>query len=178
MEPYGADADTVEFVNIGTMDIFVAFEREIDFTWIFYGWDGIRAEVQGVELDYFPLDELDPQLDYYTPIFITREEMIEQDPEVVRSFMNAVARGYRYTAANPTEAARILRTYAPEIGEEHARRSLEYLSPFFLDEDGEWGVMQRLLWDEFTAFLDEHELLTNPLDIDAAYTNEFLPAEQ
>ena len=40
MELEGADADKVNFVNIGDVDYFTAVERDIDFAWIFYAWTG------------------------------------------------------------------------------------------------------------------------------------------
>ncbi|MCG8480261.1 MAG: ABC transporter substrate-binding protein, partial [Spirochaetales bacterium] len=177
MGPLGGDADDVEVINVGTMDILVAFEREIDFTWIFYGWDGVRAEIQGVDLDYFPLAEFDERLDYYTPIFITSEEMIADDPETVRAFLRALSRGYEATIADPAVAGEVLRNYAPEIDVEHARRSLDYLASYFRASADRWGVMDRAVWENFTAFMDENGLLPRPLDVEAAFTNEFLPGE-
>ncbi len=177
MGPFGGDASSVEVVNVGTMDILVAFEREIDFTWIFYGWDGVRAEVQGVELDYFPLVEFDERLDYYTPIFITSEQMIVDSPETVEAFLRALSRGYEEAIDDPAEAAAVLRRYAPEIADEHARRSLDYLASYFRADADRWGVMDRAVWENFTTFMDENGLLPRPLDVEAAFTNEYLPRE-
>lgn len=175
MEPFGGSAADVTTVNVGTMDIFVAFEREIDFTWIFYGWDGVRAEIEGIDLDYFPLVDLDQRLDYYTPIFVARRQLLDEDPELVRAFLRALTRGYEATVADPAAAAATLREYAPEIGAEHAERSLEYLADYFIDDGERWGEMDRAVWEDFTGFMDAQGLLSNPLDIDAAFTNEFLP---
>ena len=174
MAPHGSSAEDVTTVNVGTMDIFVAFQRDIDFTWIFYGWDGTRAEVEGVDLDFFPLTDLDPRLDYYTPLFIASEETLSEDPDMVEAFLRATTRGYRAVVADPDTAASVLREYAPEIGADHAVSSLRYLSDYLLADSGEWGSMDRLVWERFTDFMDEQGLLQNPLDIDAAFTNEYI----
>lgn len=175
LEPYGSSASDVTTVNIGTMDIFAGFQREIDFTWIFYGWDGVRAELEGIELDYFPLTDLDPRLDYYTPVIITGERMIREEPQTVEAVLRALARGYEAAAAEPEAAAEALRVHAPEIDAELARESLAYLAPFFVDDSGAWGSMERDVWTGFTDFMVEQELLERPLAVDAAFTNEFLP---
>ena len=46
MEKYGADFDKVEIVNIGASDFFTSVSKDVDFAWIFYGWDGIAAEIK------------------------------------------------------------------------------------------------------------------------------------
>jgi len=37
MEKYGADFSRLEIVNIGASDFFTSVERDVDFTWIYYG---------------------------------------------------------------------------------------------------------------------------------------------
>ena len=80
MEKYGADFSTLEIVNIGASDFFTSVERDVDFAWIFYGWDGIRAELTGFDLDFMLLQDVDPVLDFYTPIIIASEDTIADEP--------------------------------------------------------------------------------------------------
>ena len=72
MQCDGGDFNQIEFVDIGAIDYFVAWERgDVDFVWIFEAWDGIRAQLQGFELDYIRLTDLDCIPDYYTPVLAT-----------------------------------------------------------------------------------------------------------
>ena len=93
MQCEGGSAEDIEFIDIGWADFLSVTEADqVDFVWIFYGWGGINAELQGVELDIVMLkDYLDCIPDYYTPILITSEAMIENDPETVRTFIEASA---------------------------------------------------------------------------------------
>ena len=175
MSPYNHSADDLTTINIGTMDIIVGFEREIDLTWIFWGWDGVRSEVEGVNLSYLPLAELDPRLDYYTPVFIAGEKILSERPETAKAFLRAVSRGYEATVADPQAAADTLLTYAPEIDPELATLSLEYLSDYFIADATQWGTMKEEVWSGFSSFLDEQGLLPNPFVPQDAYTNDFLP---
>ncbi|MCB7347834.1 ABC transporter substrate-binding protein, partial [Desulfovibrio desulfuricans] len=68
--------------------------------------------MEGYDLKYIPLRELDERLDYYTPVIITSEKMIKEDPETVQKFMNAVKKGYEYAIEHPDAAAEILSKYA------------------------------------------------------------------
>ncbi len=52
MEQADADFSRVEIVNVGTTDFIASFKQGIDFRWIFYGWDGIRAELEGMKINY------------------------------------------------------------------------------------------------------------------------------
>src|SRR5690606_4777655 len=87
----GADVEKVDIVNIGNSDFFTAVERDIDFAWIYYGWTGIEAELRGDELNMQYLTDYSDKLDYYTPILMTNEDMIAEDPETVRAFTKAVS---------------------------------------------------------------------------------------
>jgi ABC-type nitrate/sulfonate/bicarbonate transport system substrate-binding protein len=173
LEPYSLSADTVKIVNIGTMDVLAAFKRHIDFAWIFYGWDGIRAEIDNITLTYLPLIEIDSRLDYYTPMFITSERMIAEEADTVRRFLRAVSRSYAEVITNPAAAARILVSQVTEIDSELARRSLEYLEPYFQADADYWGKMDLAVWQRFSTFLQD--LLPRPLDARKAFTNRFLP---
>ena len=177
MEQAGADFSTVKIVNVGTTDFIGSFRQGIDFRWIFYGWDGVRADIGGMDIDYIPLIEIDPQLDYYTPTLITRTKMIEQDPETVRAFLRAVERGYTWAAHNPDEAADIMLQVNDDLSPEFVHASQRYLSKQYLDENGRWGYMEEKLWRNFGDFLGEYGLLDESFDPEDAYTNEFLPGE-
>jgi ABC-type nitrate/sulfonate/bicarbonate transport system substrate-binding protein len=175
MEKAGADFPTVEIVNVGTTDFFASFRQGIDFRWIFYGWDGIRAEVEGRDFNYIPLIDIDPKLDYYTPVLITSNSMIEKKPEIVRAFLRATTQGYNYAIEHPDESANILLEYAEDLKPEFARASQRYLSKRYKGDAEQWGVMKEKLWRNFSDFMYEYDLLKKPLEVEEAYTNEFLP---
>ncbi|MDD3730704.1 MAG: ABC transporter substrate-binding protein, partial [Endomicrobiaceae bacterium] len=46
MEKNGADFNSVQMINIGTTDFFQALQKDIDFAWIYYGWDKVAAETK------------------------------------------------------------------------------------------------------------------------------------
>ncbi len=174
MAPYDSGSADVETVNVGTLDFIAGFEREMDFTWIFYGWSGVRAELENYELTYLPLVELDERLDYYTPVIIAAESVLESQPEMVAAFLRATQRGYLAAIERPEAAADALLVHAPETDRGLAIASLEYLAPYFRDEGEIWGYMEDTTWTRFTEFLDERGLLPNEIDPAEAFTNEFL----
>ena len=93
------------------VDAVAAVQRDFaDFYWIYYGWQGVHAELAGIEFDYLPLIDLATVLDYYTPLVLTSEGLIAEDPALVERFVQALARGYVYATIHPSEAADIWST--------------------------------------------------------------------
>ena len=178
MENVGADPSQVEFVNMGTLDFATAAQARLaDFFWIYYGWEGVHAELLGLDFAYLPLVDLDPVLDYYTPVVVARETMIAEAPETIRAFSRALARGYVYAANSPDEAAEILLRHAPELD-----RDLVLASQRWLAEESEktlalWGRQDAEVWRRFAEWSLVHGLMRRAIDSDAAFTNAFLPAE-
>ncbi|MCA1746489.1 MAG: ABC transporter substrate-binding protein [Bacteroidales bacterium] len=175
MQGEDASVEDVEIVNMGNSDFFTAVERDIDFAWIFYAWTGIEAELRDIELNMQYLADYSEQLNYYTPVIITNEAMIEEDPETVRKFMAAAAKGYDFAIENPADAAEILIEAVPDLDAELVRASQEWLSPRYQDDAEQWGVQDEAVWSNYADWMYENGLLEEELDTGGAFTNEFLP---
>lgn len=176
MDSAGADVEEVEFVNIGIGDLLAFLQRDIDLTWIYHGWDGIEAELRGLDLNVVMLEDYqDAVPDWYTPVIITSEGLIEKDPDKAARFMRATARGYEFAIANPDEAACILLKHAPELSFELVVASQQWLSSRYQDDADRWGEQKLEVWREFADWMYENGLIDSRLDAEAAFTNEFLP---
>lgn len=177
MKKENADVSTVRFINMGEADFFTAVERDIDFAWIFYAWTGIEAELRNQPLDMLYVKDYAEELDYYTPVLITNEQTIAEDPELVQSFMRATAKGYETTIADPEEAAEVLLKAVPELDRELVVNSQKWLSPKYKDDAARWGEQKEEVWVNYAQWLSSHQLLEGEFDAKTAYTNEFLPQE-
>ncbi|GIP49997.1 MULTISPECIES: ABC transporter substrate-binding protein [Paenibacillus] len=177
MDLQGADVGKVKFLNIGDADYFTAVKRDIDFAWIFYAWTGIEAELRGEPLDMLYVKDFSEQLDYYTPVLVTNEKTIKDDPELVKAFMRAVSKGYDYAIAHPEESAQILLKAVPELDKDLVVASQKWLSPKYKDDAPRWGEQKKEVWQNYSDWMHERGLLEKPLEVDAAFTNEFLPSE-
>jgi len=171
----GKDFSKLKVVNIGQDDFFTATSKNIDFAWIFEGWDVVEANRRGIDLNFIPMGEVDERLDYYTPLIISNEKLLNENPELAKKFLKATAKGYEYAIENPTEAAKILVKHAPEIDEELAIKSQEYLAHKYIDDASRWGEMKDSVWNNYTEFLKEYKLINKDLKPSEAYSNEFLP---
>lgn len=177
MDLQGADVNKVKFINIGDADYFTAVKRDIDFAWIFYAWTGVEAELRGEPLDMLYVKDFSEKLDYYTPVLVTNEKTIQDNPELVKAFMRAVTKGYQYAIDHPEEAAQILLKAVPELDKDLVVASQKWLSPKYKDDAPRWGEQKKEVWQNYSDWMFERKLLEKPLDVDAAFTNEFLPSE-
>jgi ABC-type nitrate/sulfonate/bicarbonate transport system substrate-binding protein len=174
MEKSGADFNRVDMITTGEADLLIVIEREADFAWIYYGWDGINAELKGLELNFIELRALDQALDYYTPVIITGERLIDSNPELIERFMRATEKGYQLAASDPDLAAEILLLNAPELDEELVVASQRWLAERYQGDAEVWGLQERETWELYALWMLEHGLIEQMPDIDEAFTNSFL----
>jgi len=175
MAQYDADFSKIEMVNIGDADFFASMERGIDFSWIFQAWTGIEAQLKNMPLNYISLRDENQVFDYYTPVLITSENKIAQNPELIRKFMQATAKGYQYSIDNPDQAAAILLKAVPELNQELVVASQKYLAAEYQADAPRWGEMKPEVWKDYADFMFENQLIDKNIDTQKAFTNQFLP---
>ncbi len=175
----GADAGTIQTIQLGpTSDYRAMLGREIDFAWIFFAWDGVAAEVSGEPYNIIMLsDYADCVPDYYTPLIITSEALIAENPDLARRFLRATARGYDFAIRNPDEAAAILLEQVPELqtSADIVKASARWLASRYQAEAARWGEQKREVWQAFADFSKQAGILSADIDVDKAFSNAFLP---
>lgn len=174
MEKNGADFSKLTTVDVGTEDFFIATKNNLDFEWTFEAWTNIEAKLRGFDINYIPVRDLDPALDYYTPIIATTEDTVNNKKDLAKKFMEATTKGYEYTIENPEESAKILVSKVPEISEELAVESQIYLKDKYKEDTEVFGEMKESVWDNYTKFLYDNKLINVEMKSSEAYTNEFL----
>jgi ABC-type nitrate/sulfonate/bicarbonate transport system substrate-binding protein len=157
------------------MDYFTAVKDHVDFTWIFYGWDGVSAKLKNEPINFIKLQDVDKNLDYYTPMIIANEDYLAKNPETAKKFLRAVTKGYQYAIENPEAAADLLLVDNPEIDRELAVASQKYLAAEYQSDAEKWGIMSPNIWENYGKWMYNQGLLENQLNANEAFTNEYLP---
>jgi NitT/TauT family transport system substrate-binding protein len=139
----------------------------------YWCWDVLSREVPEAELHTWRVDEIGAPA-YHSYLLGTQETTAEQNPELVRSFVQATARGFEAAAADQPQTLALLGraiVYQPtwRLG-----RSLELVATSWFHE-GRFGV-QRVeeLIAPYAAFLTSYGVLEDPMVWKDATTNEFL----
>ncbi len=173
VEKDGGDFSKVEMTAMD-MAGYSTLENNVDFIWMFWGWDGISATRQGLDLNYMELRELDSRLDYYTPVIIANNDTLENKPEVTRAFLKATKKGYEYAVQNPDESAEIIAKFIPDADLDMLKESQEYLSSKYMEDTENWGEMKASVWEGYNEFMMESKLIDRIVPADECFTNEFL----
>jgi NitT/TauT family transport system substrate-binding protein len=137
----------------------------------------IQLEQQGIKTnvirvsDYFPLA---------SDGLITSETLINQEPDVVRGFVQATMKGMQDVIDNPDEGFNTALEYIPEAqrGDTQLQRkvlqaTLDYWQSDVTAKQG-LGYTDADSWQATYKFLRDSNLLKTDVDVSKAYTNEFI----
>ena len=180
VEADGGDFSAVNLIPNAIVDEAGALrEHQTDAVWVFYGWSGVSAELSGLDFDYFAFADLDPVMDYYTPVLIASDAFLAEQPEAARAFLAAAARGYEYAIAHPEEAAALLiegdTTGSLKGSEELVLASQRWLAERYKAEEPRWGYIDPARWNAFYRWLNENELVERPIPDGTGFSNDYLP---
>jgi ABC-type nitrate/sulfonate/bicarbonate transport system substrate-binding protein len=173
---------TFKNVTLNVDPIEALKSKQIDFAWIYEGWEGIQAQREGLKLNTFYITE-NGVADYYTPTIITGPNEIKQKSDLLHRFMAATAQGYEFARTYAKESAQILidqnKGVFPDTGLVFA--SQDYLSPRYADPGRKWGLQDAAAWHGYPEFmlssngiLDASGKPVKSMNFDALYTNQFL----
>ena len=149
--------------------------KTADAIWVFYGWAGVKTELEQMETDYFAFADIDPVFDYYTPVIISGNKFLKENPETAKAFLSAVTKGYQYAMENPDEAAEILCKAAPELDKELVKASQRYLADKYQAEAQKWGYIDAKRWNQFYEWLYDNQLVEKRIPENAGFSNQYLP---
>jgi ABC-type nitrate/sulfonate/bicarbonate transport system substrate-binding protein len=143
----------------------------------------VAAQRANIPLNTFMLE--DYGIPYcYSPVLAAHPDTLASQPETVRSFLAATAKGYEWAAANPQDAAAVLcaevsadcaaaggKPLPEELDAEMVAQSQEIVAAAYLSKvdnssssssgGGAWGVMDLSVWEKFLDWLSESGLLTS-----------------
>lgn len=175
VEADGGDFSKIEMIPSTVTDEVSALEsKSVDAIWIFYGWAGIACEVAGLETDYFAFKDINPALDFYTPVIIGNSDWMKENPDTAKAFLSAVQKGYEYAVESPDDAADILLKASPELDEELVKASQAYMKEQYIADAKQWGYIEPARWNAFYNWVNENGLSESEIPENTGFTNDYL----
>lgn len=107
---------------------------------------------------------------------ITNEETLVANPDLIRAFSAAILRGLADTINNPEDAFEISKKYVEGLADADAevqRQILDTSIEFWRTDQP--GRSDPLAWENMQVVLLDMGLLQEPLELEQAFTNEFIP---
>ena len=176
VEGDGGDFNKVELIPSTVTDEVSALKtKSVDSIWIFYAWAGVKTELEGLETDYFAFKDINPVFDYYTPVIISGNKFLQENPDTAKAFLSALSKGYQYAMEHPEEAADILCKAAPELDKELVLASQKYLKDQYQADATYWGYIDAERWNNFYKWVNDNSLVEGKIPDNAGFSNEYLP---
>ncbi len=132
--------------------------------------EGVDLRLRGKQPVVTPVDRLGVPT-YDELVLVAKRERLQEDPESIRLFLAALARGTAAAAKNPGATTKALLEangdLDPKLTEAEVKATLPLLSAR--------GTMDPAAWGRFSAWMRENELISKPISPAAALTDEYLP---
>ena len=175
METDGGDYDKLTLIPATPLDEVAALrEDQTDAIWIFEGWGKVSADVQDYPVDYWNFRDIDDTFDYYTPVLISNNDLIANEKDYVKDFVEATQKGYEFAIENPKEAADILLANDDSLDKDMIYASQEFLSKEYKKDADKWGIFDKDRWAKYYTWLIDNDLVEEKLDVNSGFTNEFV----
>lgn len=134
---------------------------------------------QGLVSDYFLYTA------YNFPIYangmITTDATIQNNPDLVRRFADAIIKGYQYTFDHPTEACTIMRKYNPDIDQDVCEGEVAITTQLVMTDEAKQngiGYMDAKRVQSTIDVMKQYLGLTGDVAPQDVFTNDFLPTQQ
>lgn len=158
--------------SIGFNQVEALVADQEDAVVIYVNNEPIQLRAQGYEVDVIRVADY---MQLASNGLITNETTIAENPDLVRGMVEATLRGVRYSIENPDEAFEISKKFVENLdqaNQEIQMRVLEASIEFWKAE--QVGHSDPAAWKNMQNVLLEMGLLSQPVDLEAAYTNEFI----
>ncbi len=107
---------------------------------------------------------------------LANEQVIAENPELVRAFVGAFLKGLADTIANPEEAFDLSEAHIPNFADLDAEVQRQVLETSIEQWQAErLGYSDPQAWENMQNILLEMDLITEDAELDKAFTNEFVP---
>ncbi len=169
----GGDPDRVITVDSGARELRVEdLEAGVaDATFgNYWAWDVLFGK-PGV---YWPVDRIGAP-PFHSYLLGTSEQTAEEDPDLVKTFLDTVRRGYLAAIETPGLALEAFEQYIPYFPKPLLERSLSLISESWTHER-EWGVQREDLHGPYARWLADNGIIPDASVWRDATTNAFLGA--
>ncbi len=115
----------------------------------------------------------------YTGLLFTHGDTIRDNPELVEKVVRASVRGWQDFLSDPSKTNRVILQENEDLDEVTLTEGVKALVPLCFPNDmpaDKIGTMNSERWQQLHDHLIEIEMLTEKVEVEKAYTLDFLPS--
>ncbi len=163
----GGDVSNLKLVNVGFDLVPALLSHKVDaVVGAYRNVERVQIEMQGQAVGMLEPEKYGVPT-FYELVLISSDTAVDRKGDVLRRFVQAVARGIAFTERHPDEAFRHYVRLNPKLGDAFNRRSFEATLPYFAGSQAQ----SRSRWDQFDRWLAAHKVIPQPVPADQLYTN-------
>lgn len=168
----GLEEDDVTLDSIGFNQVEALATDQEQSVVIYANNEPIQLAALGYEIDLMRVADY---LQLASNGLITNETTLANDPDLVRRMNRAVSRGLVDVIADPDRAFDVCKKYVENLeqADQAIQREVLEASIAFWEAE-QLGYSPPQAWENMQAILLDMGLLSQPLDLEKAYTNEFI----
>jgi len=175
MKKDGSSIDRVALVNVGFDLVPALIGKKVDAALgAYWTHEAILAEQEGYPVDVMRVEQWGVP-DFYELVLVANNNVIRDQPDAVRRFLRATAKGFADAQKDPSRALDILVKANPETNRQMEEKGIRLLMPLWTDGVPSFGWQTRERWQAYAEWMKEQKLLTTDVNVDSVFTTEFLP---
>ena len=174
MENVGADASDVNMINVGFELMSSMTTGNVDATiGCLVNHEVPQLEEEGFDVNYFSVSGYGIP-NYYDEVFLTNDDLLENEPEVVAGFLRAAKKGFDDFKADPDGCLAILMNNQNEenfpLTQSVEEQSCATLIPLMETEDAAFLTQTDECWQENIDWMLENQLIDKAVDVSDVMT--------
>ena len=174
IENEGGDYNTVNFVYVGASIVPVLAEGKADAIGAYMVQEEILKSM-GVDIKTFY--GKDYGANFVTQCIATTEDIANNNPELVRKFIRATHKAYKYSVEHPEEAIDIFVKYNPQTNRELALRIWKrYIQEDMAVDKYPLGEINEAQWELTADTLYDMGIIQKKIKVSNAYRKDFIPS--
>jgi putative hydroxymethylpyrimidine transport system substrate-binding protein len=140
--------------------------------------EGVDLKLRGDDPVVTPVDKLGVPT-YDELVLVAQGKRLEEDPQQIRLFLAALARGTAAAASNPKATAKALLEANPDLDPKLTRAELAATLPLLDPARGghPYGYMDPAQWTKFIGWMRDNELISAMPPAAGVLSNAYLPGE-
>lgn len=166
------DPESVNIVERTSFGIDPLINEEVD---AITGWIINEAVmIEEVDLTSNSIVMSDYAIDTYDSLIFTSEDILKENPEMVKAFVDAVVVGMQDILDDPEASIQNTMAFNSELDQDAQLRRLNAMIPLMNVPGLPLGGMQSDIWDVTHQILLDNNILDKEADWESAFTNQFI----
>jgi putative hydroxymethylpyrimidine transport system substrate-binding protein len=175
----GVPASSVKEINVGDNLVPAMLSGRVDATLgAYWNYEAIQLAEAGKKPNVIRMNQVGVP-NYDELVVVVRRSTLTDHIDLVRRFVQALARGYESVRADPSGAVANLVRMNPGLNERFQLASVQATLPAFFPSNSSepWGFQDQSQWNAYGQWMLDQHLISNPNAAFTASTNEVLAGQ-